>query len=109
MLGAPVAGCILLAHNFRAIGKPSAARQWLIWGTLGTALLIVVAFFLPEKFPHMALPIGYTMGMRQAVKQVHGPEYAQHIALGAAKAPAWKAVGVGRAARLAARPRSALG
>jgi hypothetical protein len=96
-LGAPVAGCILLAHNYRVLGKQSAARHWLIWGSIGTALLLVVAYFLPDKFPHMALPIGYTVGMHQAVKQVHGAEYAAHIAAGGAKGSVWAAVGVGLA------------
>ncbi len=95
ILGAPVAGCILLAHNYRSLGMKSSARQLLLWGILGTAGLLVVAFFLPDKFPHMVLPIGYTMGMREAVKQLHGKEYESHVASGGAKGSAWKAVGIG--------------
>ena len=96
-LGAPVAGCILLAHNYRALGKTATARQILIWGTLGTVLLLVVAFFLPDNFPNSALPIGYTVGMNQAVKKVHGKDYESHIASGGAKGSTWKAIltGVG--------------
>jgi hypothetical protein len=97
LLGAPVAGCILLAHNFRVLGRHSAARQWLVGGSVGTAVLLVVGYFLPDNFPNMVLPISYTMGMHQAVKQLQGAEYASHLARGGAKGSAWMAVGTGLA------------
>ena len=97
LLGAPVAGCILLAHNYRSLGKQATAKQLLIWGTLGTALLLVVAFFLPENFPNKVIPIAYTAGMHQAVKQLHRKDYESHIENGGAKGSTWKAIitGVG--------------
>lgn len=97
LLGTPVAGCILVAHNLRALGRHSAARQWLILGSVGTAVLLVIAYFLPANFPNMVLPIGYIVGMYQAVKQMHGADYAGHIANGGAKGSAWMAVWVGLA------------
>jgi hypothetical protein len=96
-LGAPVAGCILLAHNNRMLGRRAAARQWLLWGTVGTALLLVVAFLLPDKLPHYVLPIGYTVAMHQVVERLYGPEYTRHIDNGGPAGSAWKAVGIGLA------------
>jgi len=101
VLGAPIAGCILLAHNLRALGKRSVAREWLLGGLVATALIMVVAYFLPDRFPRMALPIGYILGMQQAVKHAHGAEYEAYIAAGGAKAPAWIAVVVGLVCMLA--------
>jgi hypothetical protein len=95
LLGAPVAGCILVGHNLRALGKRSAAWQWLLWGVVGTAALLIVAYFLPDRFPNSALPIGYTLGMYYGVKHAHGAEFDTHIATGGARASAWAAVGVG--------------
>ena len=95
LIGAPVAGCILLAHNYRSLGRQSTAIQLLIWGTLGTVLLLVMSYFLPENFPNGVLPIGYTVGMYLLAKQLQGKDYESHIANGGVKGSTWKAVVTG--------------
>jgi hypothetical protein len=95
VLGAPVAGCILLAQNYRVIGKQATAKQILLWGIFGTILLLVVASLLPDTFPNIVLPAGYTIGMYQAVKRSHGKDYQTYLANGGAKGPIWKAVFTG--------------
>ena len=52
-------------------------------------------FFLLEKFPHMVLPLGYTMGMQEVVKQLHAKAYQSHVAGGGVKGSVWKAIGIG--------------
>jgi hypothetical protein len=43
-LGAPVAACGLIAHNYRQVEQASLGRQWLIWGFGGTAAVLVISF-----------------------------------------------------------------
>ncbi|UYZ60767.1 hypothetical protein [Hymenobacter latericus] len=46
-----VAGGLMMAHNFRQVGRPDAARKAL-WGSLAyTALVLLLATLLPENFP----------------------------------------------------------
>ena len=71
-LGMPIAGCLLLALNYRELGKIAAAWQSLAAGVASTILLLFVAFWLPENFPNMALPVAYCFGMRQIVKHLQG-------------------------------------
>ena len=56
-LGAPIAGCLLLARNYRELGNGAAAWQSLVAGIVSTILLFLIAFWLPENFPNMVLPI----------------------------------------------------
>ncbi len=67
-LGMPIAGCLLLAQNYRELGKGGVAWQSLAAGVASTILLLLIAFFLPENFPNMALPVAYCIGMQQLVK-----------------------------------------
>jgi hypothetical protein len=93
-LGGPVAGCILLSHNYQALEKVAVAKKVLLWGIAGTIALIIIGFSLPQNFPNSILPLAYTIGMHQAVKQMHQKEYAIHVASGGAKGSAWTVVGV---------------
>lgn len=75
-LGMPIAGCLLLAQNYRELGNGGAAWQSLAAGSASTLLLLLIAFSLPENFPNMALPVAYCFGMRQLVNYLQGSEIA---------------------------------
>ncbi len=75
-LGMPIAGCLLLARNYRELGNGGAAWQSLAAGIASTILLLLIAFWLPENFPNMALPVAYCFGMRQLVNYLQGSEIA---------------------------------
>lgn len=94
-LGAPIAGCVLLALNYRRFGKSTSANLALVTGFIGTGLLLVIAFFLPDNFPNSILPAAYTFGMYQCVKSLQGKAYEHHVANGGIKASAWAATGIG--------------
>jgi hypothetical protein len=100
ILGAPVAGAILLAHNYRSVGQGSAGRKALLWGGLGTVGLLIVSLFLLEHFPNSVLPASYSMGMYQLAKQLQGREVASHLAAGGARGSNWSVVGIGVACLL---------
>jgi len=94
LLGSPLAACWFWSRNYRQLDQPRSANQCLIWGIAGTAVLLTVSFFLPEHFPNSAIPIGYTMGLRQAAKQIHGDTITQHISAGGRLGSWWAVVGV---------------
>ena len=92
-LGSPFAACWFFAHNYRQLGHPKSATQCVVWSGVGTVVLLVIAFFLPENFPYAAIPIGYTIGLRQAAKQIHGRIVARHLSSGGRLGSWWAVVG----------------
>lgn len=71
-LGSPIAGCLLLAKNYRNLGNHSGAWKSVAAGIGATVMVFVLAFLLPEKFPTFAVPAAYTFGLQQAAKYLQG-------------------------------------
>ena len=94
-VGAPIAGCLLLAHNFRALGQAKAAWHSLIWGVASTSILFVGAVWLPENFPNAALPAGYYFAMRQVAIHFQGTSISNHLFAGGKKCSWAATVGTG--------------
>lgn len=84
-LGAPLSGSMLLAWNYRALGKVASAWKSFAAGAVSTLLLVLIGFWLPENFPNMALPLGYCVGMRQLVQYLQGGALAAHLEGGGRK------------------------
>ena len=93
-LGSPIAACWFFGRNYRQLGHPKSATQCLIWGAVGTVILFVVTFHLPDRFPNLVIPIGYTAGLLQAAKYIHGSTVTQHIAAGGRLGSWWTVVGI---------------
>lgn len=81
-LGAPIAGCLLLAKNYRVLGRTGAAWQSLWWGAISTSLILLISFWLPENFPNMVLPVAYCFGMRQFATYSQGDALSNHLQAG---------------------------
>ncbi len=94
-LGAPLAACWFWSRNDLRLGQPDRARQCLIWGVVGTVAVFLVAAFLPDRFPNLVLPIGYTVGLYHAAKQRHGAIVTQHLDAGGSLGSWWEVVGLG--------------
>jgi hypothetical protein len=94
-LGAPIAGCWLLALNYRRLGDARAANLALISGSIGTVLLLALAFVLPERFPKFVVPAAYTFVMYRCVRALQGKVYEDRLANGANKGSVWVATGIG--------------
>lgn len=71
-VGSPIAGCLLLAQNYRNLGRSGSAVKTLILGVVSTIVLLFIAFLLPENFPNVVLPMAYTIAMRELVKYLQG-------------------------------------
>lgn len=94
-LGAPIAGCVLMALNYRRFGNSTAANVALIAGLIGTIVLLAIAFVLPDSFPNTVLPAAYTFGMYSCVKALQGNAYEHRLANGGTKGSGWAATGIG--------------
>jgi hypothetical protein len=84
-LGAPIAGCLLLAQNYRALGKRDAVWQPLVAGIASTILLFIITFFLSEDFPSKILPAVYTSMMYGFARQWQGDAINNHLQAGGRK------------------------
>lgn len=93
-LGSPLAGCVLMGLNFFRFGDSSTAWMTIGWGTLGTIVMFVVAFFLPDNFPSVVIPAATTFGMFHLAKSLQGARYERHLAEGGQKASGWAASGI---------------
>lgn len=72
LIGMPIAGSLLLAQNYKNLGKINSARQTLILGFVSTIIIFFIAYLLPENFPNVLLPIIYTIAMQELVKHLQG-------------------------------------
>ena len=59
-VGGPLATTYMVKENYRAMGMPQAQKNSCIYGALITLLIFTIAWFLPENFPNMVLPMAYT-------------------------------------------------
>ena len=82
-LGAPLAGCLLLARNHQVLGKGAAAWQPLVIGIVTTTLLVILGLLLPENVPGPGLSIGSCIGMYYYAKQWEGGAIEAHLKAGA--------------------------
>jgi hypothetical protein len=97
LIGAPIAGCILLYRNYRALGEVNEARKALMWGAVSTLLILWLSTLLPQRFPNSALPIGYCFAMMQLTKRLQGSTISAHVAAGGLKGSWCVTIGVGLA------------
>jgi hypothetical protein len=95
LLGGPLAGCLVLRRNYTAFGRPGAARKAWIWGLVATLAMIPIIYFIPESFPHMAIPAAYTMALYYFAKTDQRPAYEQSLQHGGARASVWITIGIG--------------
>ncbi|MBX3024097.1 hypothetical protein KF840_04220 [bacterium] len=95
MLASPLAGAWLLAANFQRLGDRPARTRSLTWGILGTIAVFVIAWFLPDRFPRLLLPLIYGVIMHLAANRLQGPAFAAHLAAGGRRHSSWRVLGIG--------------
>lgn len=91
LVAGPLAACWFMAENYRVLGHERHRRASLLWGVGGTLGLFVLAYFLPQNFPRLAIPLGYTLGLFHTARELQGAAVAQHLAAGGL-AGAWRTV-----------------
>jgi len=98
-LGAPVAAGIIMAINYRRIGRKSAARNVAVFGVIATAALLAILFAIPDdtldRIPNpvfIALQLALVYMFAKSLQ--HGL-IQKHIANGGTIASVWPSVGIG--------------
>jgi hypothetical protein len=94
-VGAPLAGCVLLAQNYRVLGQSTAVLPTLLAGGASTALLLALAFILPDNFPNLILPVASCFALRQMAIYLQGERISTHMTLGGKKRSWWIVVAIG--------------
>ena len=81
-LGSPVAGSIIMAMNYKRLGKSSAAVGVIVFGVILTVTMIVIGGLIPARGASLGLCIGALAGMIALTKQLQGPALEAHRAAG---------------------------
>ena len=94
-VGSFIAGAVLMALNYKRLGRPRAA-----WATVGIAALALQAFsVLLWLFPqgpalNIVFVVGMIVGMNVLAHRYQGAAFREHIRGGGTKASGFAAVGI---------------
>src|SRR5262245_8653511 len=69
-LGSPMAAAWFAAANFKALGRRLEAQRTLIWGALGTVVVLGISYVLPDSVPNSVLPIAYSAAIQAVADRV---------------------------------------
>ena len=100
-LGSPIAAAWFIHRNFMTLGNESRALRTLWLGLAATAAVIVVALYLPNRFPNAVLPLAYSIAIYQYALFLFKGAYNKHLTEGGRKGSWWVVIGVGLLAVLA--------
>ena len=92
--GTPVAGGILMALNYRRLGRPGPAFTMITAAVVGTGLLVLVGWDIPHGLDSM-IAIGVMFAMKAIAKSLQGDTIAEHVAGGGKLASRWSAFWIG--------------
>src|ERR1035441_7111416 len=93
-LGTPIAGSILMAVNYRRLGKGSKAAAVLVVALLVTALALWLGSLMPQS-ASAGIALGLLFAARSAAKSLQGAAVAQHVLYGGKLGSKWAAAGLG--------------
>jgi hypothetical protein len=83
-VGGPLPACWLAALNAGQLRQPAQRAIWFCLGLVGTALVIYIGLFLlPDWVPPYLFPVAYTLGLREAVRNIQGNDLTDLRARGA--------------------------
>jgi hypothetical protein len=93
--GAPIAGAVVMAINYRRLGRPGSATKAVIWGLVGTAALLALSFAISSHSAGLPIAIVPLVVMLQLARSQQGETFERHKAAGGPVASMWKAFGIG--------------
>lgn len=92
--GTPIAGSILMAVNYRRLGKEVNAAVAFLAGLTATILVIISGNFIPSTYTS-GLAIVLVVAMRAIAQAVQGQAVQQHVSQGGKLGSRWAAFGIG--------------
>ena len=95
-LGSPVAGGVVMAINYKRLGRSTAAVHSLVWTTLATVVIVAVATMMPDNvhIPNGVFVVPQLILMYYLAKLLQGSTIELHQRHGGSLASAWGAVGI---------------
>jgi hypothetical protein len=93
LIGAPIAAAWFAAANFRALGQLTNARRVILWGVLATAVVMGLAFVLPDSVPNIVLPLAYSLAIRALAETLFKGVAHNHSSAGPSGSW-WRVVGI---------------
>ncbi len=95
--GSPVAGGIVMAINYRRLGRLVAAVHAVVWTVVFSAAIITVAMVLPDDvhIPNSAFVVPQIVAMYFLAASLQGRDIEEHQRRGGLRASAWGAAGIG--------------
>jgi hypothetical protein len=94
-IGSVLAGSIVMAINFRLLGKRDRMLPTIAAGIGGTAILLGMAFALPSGTAGIILVIAQVALARLIATKTQGEFIDAHLRAGGSIAPRWKAAAIG--------------
>ena len=94
ILGTPMAGCILMAVNYRRLGKGGQAAATIGIGLLVTAAAMGIGYVMPQGVAGL-LALALLFGTRAVAKSLQGFEVEEHVRQGGKLGSKWAAAGIG--------------
>ena len=97
VIGSPIVGGLLIAHNFRKFGNNQKSLLWILIGLAWTALLIVLGSLLPERLASstgMVVTIINGALIYQIVNKIQGEKIKNHFENNGNKGSNWTIAGM---------------
>lgn len=94
-LGAPLAGSVLLAINEQRLGRPKGVLAALAFGFGMTAVVLGLAFALPDSLPGLPVSLLGMAAIRGVAQMKQADAIAKHLQWGGRKGSGWVAAGIG--------------
>jgi hypothetical protein len=79
LLGGPLAGYYLAAHNYRALGRGHRFTSTIIGGAFGTLVVVAIATIWPLSFLHLAAVVIAAFLVRNSVEASQRRDLNQHL------------------------------
>ena len=99
-LGGPLGGALLLAINFRRLGRRGSARNSILLGVLAMFAFIALALALPGPAQAFPLTLLAAVAGYKIATWLQDEEYEAHIGQGGRKVSTWNVAGLGVTAAL---------
>lgn len=99
-LGSALASGWLMAENYKALGNSRGAKMALGVGVVVVGVLFIVDYLFPEGRGSYLLALAYPFGIREAVRQLQGRDFGDHLERGGATHSSWRVVGIALVALL---------
>lgn len=92
-VGSPIAGGLLIAANYRALGQPGKAPATLVLFLLASVAVLALALVVPESVPNAAFIVPQLLVTLAVARWLQGDAIRAHQARGGQMHSNWRAFG----------------